>query len=69
MNGRWLGEPPTHCELCRNKLDRTFIDGKTRMGPWGIMCPACHGGHGYGLGSGRGQKYKLTDGVYVKVEG
>jgi hypothetical protein len=48
----------------------TFIDGKTTIGPWGIMTPANHERLGVGLGTGRGQKYvKQTDGRWLKVEG
>lgn len=48
-----------------------FIDGKTRMGPWGIMTPANWSAYGVRqLGQGFGQRYKKQpDGKFHKVEG
>jgi cytochrome c553 len=47
-----------------------FVDGLTRYGPWANMCVSCHASSGYGLGIGRGQKYRKdeTTGKFVKVE-
>jgi hypothetical protein len=52
-------------------IEDEFIDGKTRMGPWGIMAPKSWRMHGVGaLGSGFGQRYEKTDdGKWLKVEG
>lgn len=61
---QWLGVVPKVCDLCHRTLGTVFVDGKTKSGPWGIMCPSCHKYHGYGLGVGKGQKYRKT-----KVEG
>ncbi len=55
----WMGGVPTECQLCHVPLTTTFIDGKTRFGPWAIMCPACHRDQAFGLGVGRGQAYQL----------
>ena len=64
---KWVGELPEKCDVCEvlltqqttsGKLLRTrFIDGRTRIGSWAIMCPLCHAGVGVGLGMGRGQEY------------
>ena len=53
------------------EIEDTFIDGKTIMGPWGIMTPQSWRHYGVGaLGTGLGQKYeKQTDGRWLKVEG
>jgi hypothetical protein len=65
----WLGVIDT-CDICPTKITTTFIDGKTTMGPWGILCPQCHKDVGYGLGTGLGQRYVLQeDGRWLKVEG
>lgn len=54
----WSGEIPTNCQLCNTIIVDTFIDGKIApLGPWGIMCCACHAVHGAGLGEGKGQMY------------
>jgi hypothetical protein len=55
----WNGTPPAQCEVCSCSLIRCgeFIDGKTKMGPWAVMCPGCHKSYGQGLGTGKGQKY------------
>ena len=55
---KWLGDRPEKCDLCGTGLEgQAFVDGKTRMGPWGIMCRPCHKTKGVGLGLGRGQLY------------
>lgn len=65
----WMGSPITKCDLCKCQIKNVFVDGKTNMGPWGIMCFTCHRTHGCGLGLGRGQKYRMNDGKWVKVAG
>ena len=47
------------CGLCLRPLKDfpTFIDGKTTLGPWTVMCPPCHALYGTGLGTGHGQEY------------
>lgn len=55
----WMGSKPTHCDICRSKLKKVFIDGRTAFGPWAIMCEMCHRDQGNGLGLGKGQKYDL----------
>jgi hypothetical protein len=65
----WTGTA-THCDMCGERLLSIFIDGRTRHGPWGILCPPCHTTHGVGLGVGRGQRYQRQDtGRWLKVEG
>lgn len=66
---KWWGIPPEKCELCGIPFgDLTgqdlseqnyFIDGSTVMGPWAIMCEDCHETRGNGLGTGKGQKYRV----------
>ena len=67
----WMGSEPTVCDLCNGPFrDKTFVDGATRMGPWAMMCNACHTLDGFGLGTGKGQKYvyeKKTK-EWVKVD-
>jgi hypothetical protein len=67
MAKRWMGDMPRKCDFCQDDMDGTFIDGKTRQGPWGIMCVDCHDEHGVGLGPGRGQQYALPGGE--KIDG
>jgi hypothetical protein len=64
---RWLGERSTRCDLCRKPIDPSepFVDGKTKLGPWGIMCRPCHSTKGWGLGLGRGQLYSGVDSIKV----
>jgi len=63
---RWLGTPPTTCDLCHGTLGKVFYDCATRHG-WGIACHGCFLQHGSGLGTGRGQKYDRK--TLVKVAG
>lgn len=66
----WMGTPPGVCDLDEKPLVEEFVDGKTRMGPWGNMCPDCHRMYGFGIGVGRGQRYrKQPDGRWLKTEG
>ncbi len=67
---RWLSGRPSFCDLCRTPIKKggTFIDGKTDMGPWGILCVKCHRTRGFGLGIGRGQKYSGEEMLNVNGE-
>ena len=60
----WIGTPPAACEYrnvfgggCSNPLAKSFVDGKTREGPWGCLCTSCHKTRGVGLGTVKGQRY------------
>jgi cytochrome c553 len=66
----WISAVPAICELCSEPITDTFVDGATAYGPWACMCVRCHGEIGYGLGTGKGQRYaKDADGHWPKVEG
>lgn len=67
----WIGPAPTKCDIHHEALTDKFIDGKTQMGPWGNMCPACWAHYGVGrLGTGYGQEYtKQEDGRWLKTGG
>jgi len=67
MATKWAGSEPTSCDVCHRPFKKYFIDGKTQMGPWGLLCVECHEEIGVGLGTGRGQKYDLS--TLEKVEG
>lgn len=67
MGKKWLGPIPTRCDLDNAELKGTFVDGKTRGGPWANMCEQCFSKHGVGLGTGRGQRYDATTGE--KIDG
>lgn len=57
----------SHCDVCGVKINGTCVDGRTRMGPWGLMCLKCHRTHGVGLGVGKGQRYtRRADGTFWK---
>jgi hypothetical protein len=66
---KWLGEVPKKDDFGAPITDE-FIDGKTAMGPWGIMSPRTFRQMGTGLGMGKGQRYKKNpQGEWEKVEG
>lgn len=48
---------PGNCDVCLAILGNAFVDGKTHMGPWAVMCDTCHRRHGTGIGTGKGQRY------------
>ena len=56
---KWLSPRPRQCDICSTDLEEQdyFVDGATMLGPWGIMCPACHISQGRGFGLGKGQSY------------
>lgn len=65
---KWLSG--TTCDFCGQdctKVGKTFVDGKTTRGPWGLMCSSCYVFEGTGLGLGRGQRYDSK--TLLKVEG
>ena len=64
----WMGSKQTVDDF-GDKIENTFIDGKTKFGPWGIMTPASFEKFGIGLGLGKGQKYELTNRKFLKTEG
>lgn len=59
----WLSEVPDYCELCHGPFTgNVFFDACLRVGGrtiWGLVCAACHVRSGFGLGTGKGQKYDL----------
>lgn len=68
---KWRGQAEV-CELCREMIcphtdDCWFVDGKTILGPWAVMCARCFGLLGVGLGVGLGQKYDSL--TLEKIEG
>lgn len=68
----WYGDVPERCQVSGRVLDGEFVDGSVRTmgGRWGIMHPDVHKEHGNGLGTGRGQLYRINAaGVWVKVAG
>ncbi len=64
----WYGSEPTACDICASPIKDTFIDGRTREGAWGILCPRCHKNHGVGLGLGKGQQYWKRYDVWVDTD-
>lgn len=52
---------PVHCDLCPAVIPvgEVVVDGKTKQGPWGYMCQVCFPIHGVGLGTGKGQQFRV----------
>ncbi len=78
----WNGTVPTRCDLSvppvalsvedatLHDVKRMFVDGRTKDGPWAIMCMKCFTTQGLGLGTGRGQLYRLQpNNTWLKVSG
>ena len=69
MNKQWVGDVGPEDDF-GDKIENVFYDGMTRQGPWAIMTPLSWRTHGVGqVGLGRAQKYALTEGRWLKVEG
>ena len=63
---KWYGILPKTCDICKRPLRRLFVDGRTKMGPWAIMCSSCHREQGVGLGLSKGQKYSIPGGQKIE---
>ena len=63
---KWIGLIPKYCDICKKPLKIFFVDGRTKMGPWAIMCSSCHREHGVGIGIGKGQKYSILGGQKIE---
>jgi len=63
---KWLGTIPRKCEICEERLVEEFVDGRTKLGLWAIMCVGCFKVHGVGLGLGKGQKYLIQGGQKIE---
>ena len=64
----WIGSRPDACDCCYRPVDYFFVDGRTRFGPWAIMCSDCEPRVGTGVGEGRGQRFeRQSDGRYLKT--
>lgn len=70
--------PPKSCQVCgtafgenNDVFDAYFGSLEHRYEGWGWIDEACHKKYGVGLGTGKGQRFKLDtgDGKYYKVEG
>lgn len=77
----WQGAADT-CDFCEKPIativGTKIVDGRTRGGPWALMCEPCHTKHGVGTGTGHGQVYQrqaeTPDAVkagklWLKIEG
>ena len=54
---KWTGSAPV-CEFCGEwTANQPFVDGKTKAGPWAVMCERCFDDYGVGVGPGAGQRY------------
>ena len=53
----WNGAPPKKCDLCGKQIGVTFVDGKTKHGPWAILCVFCHAK--FGVGSRQRQRTRI----------
>lgn len=63
-----LSNPPLKCDVCGEKFERIIIDGRTKAGPWGYMCPTCWKVEGCGkFGPGNGQKYEKQGDNFTKT--
>lgn len=54
---KWQGSTPV-CDFCGEwTAGSVFVDGKTKMGPWALMCATHYLRLGVGIGPGLGQVY------------
>ena len=61
----WYGS--TDCQFCGTSLKgQVLIDGKTKFGPWAVMCEPCFKVNGLGLGIGKGQRYRPEGKTHYK---
>jgi len=67
QTAKWMNPAPTKCNICGRAPQGRFVDGKTCMGPWALMCETCHEAFGVGIGTGKGQKYDTR--TLEKIDG
>lgn len=68
IGSKWAGKPILDCDICKQRIQRSFVDGLTSNGQWGIMCPTCRIDEGrLTLGVGLGQKYDRIGNDYVRT--
>ena len=70
----WQHRGDVACDFCNRVMDDQFTDGKTKHGPWAIMCNDCLPYHSIATrnyhGQGLGQQYTLqATGRWLKTEG
>lgn len=66
----WCGE--TTCNICGKERPEYLYDAQIKFGGgrmWATVCQCCFVNGGGALGTGRGQRYKLQGGQYVKIGG
>ena len=57
---------PINCDLCGYVFrdGDVYVDGRLNFGTaWASMCVPCHGKHGAGFGTGKGQAFDWTSGL------
>lgn len=68
IGSKWAGKPIKDCDVCKRPIQRTFVDGRTFSGQWGIICPTCRIDSGPAvLGVGLGQKYERIGHDFVRT--
>lgn len=68
IGSKWAGKAVPNCDICGKQIQRSFVDGVTAGGRWGIMCPTCRINEGrMALGVGLGQKYDRIGNDYVRT--
>ena len=60
-------DPPESCSICNKSFDGVMYDARIpTIGSWVNLCRRCFDRFGCELGTGRGQKYVLCAGKFVK---
>lgn len=66
---RWIGIVPDACDVSKQPITDSFVDGRIKVGGrWAMMHPDVHAWAGVGLGEGRGQLYVKREGAWYKIE-
>lgn len=68
MADQWIGFVGEIDDFGEPIVDE-FVDGATKYGPWAMMAPVTFEKRGLGVGPGKGQRYRLIDNIWKKVEG
>jgi len=63
---QWLGSPYTECELCGRAPGAVFYDAYVPGNAWARICHECFRAYQCSTGEGRGQKYRLENGIWYK---
>jgi hypothetical protein len=60
------GTTACSCELCEQPVGEHAVRGRTKYGPWALMCVGCWSHVGTGIGPAHGRHFLVRQGVLTE---